>query len=523
MTLNLKSTILIFCLAVLFFYWGLGVRPMDKVQEIRVAETAMVMAQTGEWLIPYYNGELRLRKPPLAYWLTALSYKAFGTIDEFAARFISASFAVLTSLLLFFWANKTLGTRSATSIAICFVSSYIALRYFRSAETDSVLLFFVVASCLIGYQILYERLSLARVLLLHLCMGLGFLTKGPAAIVIPLLLILIATIKDRRLHLWRKILHPVGVLILLVTAFSWYAFIFYTLPDQAHSIVGTEVDATYITGRHANPVYFYIPRIFIYFLPWSVFIIPAAIWLYKTRPHPPLINYAIIWFGLTFVILSVNVNKQIQYALLLTPPLMILIGHYLSVSAAKFAAANRIIFITVLALAVMLLIAVIAKWGDASGIGLMQVALLVAGCLLPFALAKLLNYEGSFHYRELLLAGIIAACWIYGQRQWYNAPDQDGAQIKQFTQQAKAYSPLFIYEQQNSRVSFYAGRIVPEITDSRKFPQLVDSLGVLYLVVRADASAWDARAMSTITATKLADNNKLILWKLTRKNYTAAP
>ncbi|MEO5573256.1 MAG: glycosyltransferase family 39 protein [Gammaproteobacteria bacterium] len=522
MTTTTKLVILLFLLAAQFFYTGLGVRPMDKVQEIRVAETAMAMSESGNWAVPYYNGELRLRKPPLAYWLTATSYRMFGQVSEFAARFTSASFAILTTFMLFFWANKLLGVRSATLIAICFVSSYIALRYFRSSETDSVLLFFVVTACFIGYQILYERPSLARVLLLHLCMGLGFLTKGPAAIVIPLLLILICTVKDRQLHLWRKLLHPLGVLILLVTAFSWYAFIFYTMPDQAHQLVGAEVDATYITGRHANPLYYYIPRIFYYFMPWSVFIIPAGLWLYRTRPHPPIINYAIIWFALAFIILSLNVNKQIQYALLLTPPLMILIGHYLSASAGKYAFANRIIFIVVLSLAGLLMAGVIAKWGGTDSAGLWQIALLLGGSLLPVVIAQVLYREGAIPYRELLLAGMIASTWVYGQRYWYNADDMEGAQTRQFTLKAKTYAPLFIYRQANSRVSFYAGRVVPAIQDSQDIPPLLDRLGQLYLVVRAADAAWNPQAIPAVTATRLTGDGRFSLWKFTQKNQRAA-
>ncbi|MEO5702842.1 MAG: glycosyltransferase family 39 protein [Gammaproteobacteria bacterium] len=522
MTSTFKWAVLLVFLAAQFFYWGLGVRPMDKVQEIRVAETAMAMSESGDWLVPSYNGDLRLRKPPLAYWLTALSYKAFGQVNEFTARFTSAAFATLTTFMLFFWTNKLLGFRSATTVAICFMSSYIALRYFRSSETDSVLLFFVVAACFIGYRILYERLSLGRILLLHLCMGLGFLTKGPAAIAIPMLLMLVCTVKDKQLHLWRKLLHPAGVLILLVTAFSWYAFIFYKLPDQAYQIVGLEVDATYITGRHANPIYFYIPRIFYYFIPWSAFIIPAALWLYKTRPHPPLINYAMIWFGVVFVILSLNVNKQIQYALLLTPPLMILIGHYLRASTEKYARANRIIFIAMLSFAALLMTVVIAKWGGTHSMDLWQIALLMGGSLLPVGIAKLLEREGAVPYRELLLASIIASTWIYGQRYWYNTTDIEGAQIKQVTLIAKTYSPLFIYRHSRSRVSFYAGRVVPAIKDSQEIPPLLDKLGQLYLVVPGGKTNWDPQAMTDITATRLAGNNGLSLWKLVQKNPNAA-
>jgi hypothetical protein len=221
------------------------------------------------------------------------------------------------------------------------------------------------------------------------------------------------------------------------------------------------------------------------------------------------------------MILSLNVSKQIQYALLLTPPLMILIGHYLNTSAEKYAVVNRIIFGILLTLAGLLMTAVIVKWGATDNPGLWQLALLAGGAVLPFLMARLLDYEGATHYRALLLAGIIASTWIYGQRHWYNAAGQDGFEIKQFSLQARAYAPLFIYEKASSRVSFYAGRVVPVIKGSQEIPPLVDKAGQLYLVVRSENPPWDSQVTTAVTATKLAENNRFSLWKFMHKDQQA--
>ncbi|HEB52839.1 MAG TPA: hypothetical protein ENI87_06265, partial [bacterium] len=47
--------------------------------------TVLEMQERGEWLTPYVNGEVRLQKPPLLYWLMRLSFLAFGS-NLFAAR-----------------------------------------------------------------------------------------------------------------------------------------------------------------------------------------------------------------------------------------------------------------------------------------------------------------------------------------------------------------------------------------------------------------------------------------------------
>ena len=62
------------------------------------AECAREMAETGTWVVPLFNWELRTAKPVFLYWLLRISYDAFG-VNEFAARLPSA-LAFLGSILL---------------------------------------------------------------------------------------------------------------------------------------------------------------------------------------------------------------------------------------------------------------------------------------------------------------------------------------------------------------------------------------------------------------------------------------
>ena len=53
------------------------------------AEAARQMTVTGDWVTPFFNGETRFDKPPLIYWLMAITYQLFGT-NEWAVRLPSA-------------------------------------------------------------------------------------------------------------------------------------------------------------------------------------------------------------------------------------------------------------------------------------------------------------------------------------------------------------------------------------------------------------------------------------------------
>lgn len=63
--------------------------------------TVLEMQERGEWLTPWVNGEIRLQKPPLLYWLMRLSFLGLGP-SPFAARL----WTVLAGALFALYAAK---------------------------------------------------------------------------------------------------------------------------------------------------------------------------------------------------------------------------------------------------------------------------------------------------------------------------------------------------------------------------------------------------------------------------------
>ncbi|MHB1157708.1 MAG: ArnT family glycosyltransferase [Phycisphaerales bacterium] len=60
---------------------GMRVIPPDA-HEVYVLRTAQEMHERGDWIVPVYQGELRLEKPPLSYWLTGLAAWMSGGSDH---------------------------------------------------------------------------------------------------------------------------------------------------------------------------------------------------------------------------------------------------------------------------------------------------------------------------------------------------------------------------------------------------------------------------------------------------------
>ena len=69
--------------------WKLSAVPLDD-HESYVSVTAREMLSGGSWIEPTFNGEPRLQKTPLSYWLVASIARVTGKVDEFAARMPSA-------------------------------------------------------------------------------------------------------------------------------------------------------------------------------------------------------------------------------------------------------------------------------------------------------------------------------------------------------------------------------------------------------------------------------------------------
>ncbi|HEV2523722.1 MAG TPA: glycosyltransferase family 39 protein, partial [Gammaproteobacteria bacterium] len=88
-------------------FYGIGSYSILDMNEGLYAEVAREMLANNHWIIPHLNGVSYLEKPPMLYWLIALSYKFFG-INAFGARFIPSLATALTALS-FYWLGKKTG------------------------------------------------------------------------------------------------------------------------------------------------------------------------------------------------------------------------------------------------------------------------------------------------------------------------------------------------------------------------------------------------------------------------------
>src|ERR1044071_252094 len=111
------------------------------------------MIERADYVVPYFNNQLRLDKPPLAYWVQAVSYRIFGE-NDFAARFPSAVAAALIALVLFGWSARIGGEKVGWWAAIIFTLALQTFVHAKAAVADMWLVLFVPLAPWAGYQLL---------------------------------------------------------------------------------------------------------------------------------------------------------------------------------------------------------------------------------------------------------------------------------------------------------------------------------------------------------------------------------
>src|SRR5262249_31388358 len=145
------------------------------------------MIQRSDYVVPYFNNQLRLDKPPLTYWAQVASYHIFGE-NDFAARFPSAIAAALTAVSILIWGRRMGGEKLGWWAAVIFTLSLQTFVHAKAAVADMWLVLFMTLAHWAGWELIENRESRIENRrakwawwIFYLSLALGFLAKGPIA------------------------------------------------------------------------------------------------------------------------------------------------------------------------------------------------------------------------------------------------------------------------------------------------------------------------------------------------------
>lgn len=265
--------------------WKLGAKPLNG-HECYVSVTARRMMQSGEWVIPNYNGRVRLEKTPLNYWLVAFAGKLRGRIDEFSVRVPSLVCAILSMVSILYFVNRWLGFRTAVMSALIWSTSLGFVRYGRSGRPEMSLTCFVATSLLAFYSAVCctnRKRQIAYMLIFWVSFAVAMLAKGPAPLPLVLAPLFLYFVIFRQWRLLPKLLPITGVIVFLLIVLTWPTLL-------ANRLAQAGVETSTISfwkrefferffgglGGSSKPSYYYLHVMLQFILPWSVFL-PMAL------------------------------------------------------------------------------------------------------------------------------------------------------------------------------------------------------------------------------------------------------
>lgn len=307
-------------------WWGLGFPSFWDPDEAHYAQTTKEMLESGNWLVPTYDGKPFFDKPILFHLFQLIAFAALGP-TEFAARSVPAASAMAV-LAVVAWFARTVWDRPLTHTAalmLAVLPATFALTAYAILDMTFTLFLFGSAACL-AVAALRGRGALEY--FGYVLLAAAVLTKGPVAIILAGLSFLLAlwfSPSTRaallRLH-WGRGLAIVAVLSApwFAAMWAWYGSEFidgYALRENLW---------LYIRPTYANqPSVFFYPRVAaVGLLPWTPILIGRVYDAARGQVFDPVERWLWAWVIAIVGFFSLSHFKLDHYVYPAAPALCLL-------------------------------------------------------------------------------------------------------------------------------------------------------------------------------------------------------
>jgi len=299
--------------------------PLFDVDEGAFAEASREMLASGDWGHTTLNGADRFDKPIFIYWCQAALMTLLGPHD-WVARLPSALAVLAATFAVWRFAAQQWGEAAGQRAAFMLGSSLGLLAIGRAATADGMLNALLIATglCLWTFAATGARSSLRWA---YVWCGLGLLTKGPVALLIPgVTLVVWSLTTDRGRTAWQAFWEPKGWLILIAIAAPWYVYALqrhemafvegFFLKHNVQRFTGT------LEGHQGNALYYVVvlPLLLLPWSPWSLRLLSGL----RAQWADPLSRFLWIWVTFVLGFFSLSGTKLPHYMLYGLTPLVLL-------------------------------------------------------------------------------------------------------------------------------------------------------------------------------------------------------
>jgi 4-amino-4-deoxy-L-arabinose transferase-like glycosyltransferase len=409
------------------FLVGLGSTGLADPDEGRNAEVGREMLATGDYVTPHINGAVYLDKPPVFFWAVAASLGAFG-VNEAAARLPSALAAIAGVALTVWFARRHFGARVAAAAAAILALSPLYVVFARLVIFDMLLLVWTTTSTLLFYEAMEgERPSRFAGIAGFALAGIGTITKGPVALVVPLLVAVAWALVRRRPGLLARLRPGMGFLAYIAVILPWLLLVERRHPGfLSYAILGENLARmTANPYDTARPFHFYARVVLPGLFPWILLLLvqgiaagwgrlrgggaaessARAVGAATQAAEARAARFVAVWLGVLLLFFSAIASKRPSYILpaavpvaLLAARLIVRASEQIGIEARRRAAGSVVAAVAILLVAAVGFVAsrgvgstaVLSRSGGSMGdagvspalLALAAAALLAAGVLL---------------------------------------------------------------------------------------------------------------------------------------------
>lgn len=265
-----------------------------------------------------------LEKPPLIFWLMAISYKIFG-VNEFAVRFIPAAFGIFSILLTYLLAKQFFEKKVALLSSLLLSLCQFHVKYSRQGMLDVPLTFFILLTLFLFIKGFNSNSSASIFFILAgISQGLGILTKWHAAIFPTIAIMLFLILQKKWEFLFSRKISFYFISVALITL-PWLVYMYLSFPEATRALISFEISGrpSYISSR--GP-FWYFSMLIWGLSPWGILTLAAVV--YSVWKRTPGDLFLLLITGTTFFTFEILPYKLYFYILPIIPFLLILTSRF---------------------------------------------------------------------------------------------------------------------------------------------------------------------------------------------------
>lgn len=329
-----KHLVLLIALCLGLWAWTCGLWDLWGPDESRYVQIAKELLPRHNWFLLTLHGQPYDQKPPLPFWMLAGMLKlSGGQVHSALVRLPSIFFATLSVIMCYLIGRKLWTARAGLLSAFVLLTSVQFLEDAPTAELNVMYTGWTTLALALWFLAPQaENLSWPRAAGFWGAVAGAFFTKGPLSLLIILAALAGDAMASRSPRLLFRVRPLAGLLCLSALIGTWLMLQGRAAGSEfvANQVKGQTLER-FLHGSHEAPIWYYLPRLFTsIFLPWGVFLIPAALRLKRLGRQLPIGMGALLgWALIPFLVLTLANGKRQSYLLPLLPAMALIVGWYL--------------------------------------------------------------------------------------------------------------------------------------------------------------------------------------------------